>query len=136
MQPARMSDGDEESFELYALATSMLEDCKQAGRLSDLSTIIWLLREALTHRSGSHPLQFQSTCRLAAALLIQSSRTDKLEALDEAILLLKEVSELNPEITRGALEEQGQHGIGSSQVRILILRPYVHTRLIGLFIGR
>jgi len=97
MQPARMSDGDEESFELYALAASMLEDCKQAGQLSDLSTIIWLLREALTYRSGSHLLQFQSTCRLAAALLIQSSRTDKLEALDEA-MLLKEVSELNPEI--------------------------------------
>jgi len=127
MQPTRMSDGEGESFELYALAASMLEDCKQAGQLSDLSTIIWLLREALTHRSGSHPLRFQSTCRLAAALLIQSSRTDKLEDLDGAILLLKEVSELNPEITRGALEEQDQHGIGSDQVRILILSMSIHT---------
>lgn len=123
-----MSDGDEESFELYTLAASILEDCRQAGQLSDLSTIILLFREALTHRSGSHPLRFQSTCSLATALLIQSSRTNKLQDLDEAILLLKEVSGFNPEITRDTLEEQDRHGMGSDQVRKPVLGPYVRTR--------
>jgi hypothetical protein len=82
---------EEESFQLYDLATSILEDCKAAASLSTLDTAINLFREALDRRPTPHHMRSNSLKDLAGALVTRFSLTNQRQDLDQAIQMWGEV---------------------------------------------
>ena len=86
-----VSGEDDESTELYDLANSILDECKQAAPLGDLETAILLFREALDRRPDFHPLHSDSRSNLAGALLIRFSYTNQRQDLGEALMMLCEM---------------------------------------------
>jgi hypothetical protein len=85
------SDEDEEYSQLYDLANSILEECKNAAPLSDLDTTICLFNRALDRRPAPHVLRSDSLKGLAVALMIRFSLTNQRQDLDQAISIYHEV---------------------------------------------
>jgi len=88
------AQADQESSKLYNLANSTVAECMQEVQLSDLNTVVLLLREALIQRPAPHPRRLNSLGDLAAALVIRFAQTIQSEDLDEAILLRLEALEI------------------------------------------
>jgi hypothetical protein len=84
-------DEEEESLQLYDLATSILEECKPAASLSTLDTAIYLLREALDRCPTPHPMRSNSLKDVAGALVTRFSLTNRRQDLDQAIQMWGEV---------------------------------------------
>ena len=76
---------DDESSQLFDLATSILEECKKAAPLSDLNTAIYLFREALDRHPVPHPLRLNSLKDLAGALSTRFSLTNQIQDLDQSL---------------------------------------------------
>jgi hypothetical protein len=76
------SEHEDESSQLYDLANSILEECKDAAPLSDLETAIYLFREALNGPPAPHPHQADSFKVLAGALITRFSLTKQHEDFD------------------------------------------------------
>ena len=89
-QDRAVTSEEEESDQLYDLATSILEECKAAASLSDLDTAISLFRDTLDQRPP-HPLRSDSLKDLAGALVTRFSLTNQRQDLDQAIQMCDEV---------------------------------------------
>lgn len=81
---------EDEYSQLYDLANSILEECKNAAPLSDVNTAIYLFREALDRRPAPHPLRLNLVKDLAGALVLRFSYTKQDEDLDSAMVLRAE----------------------------------------------
>src|ERR1700680_5124750 len=81
------SEDEDDSPQLYDLANSIFEECKDTAPLSDLNTVIYLFREALDRRPAPHPLRLDSLKDLSAALVTRFSLTNQHEDLKEAFFL-------------------------------------------------
>jgi hypothetical protein len=91
-QDGTTSSEDEELLsQLYDLANSILEECKDATSLSDLDTAIYLFGEALDRRPIPHPHRSNTLKDTATALVTRFSLTKRREDLDKAMLLFCEV---------------------------------------------
>ncbi|KIM82633.1 hypothetical protein PILCRDRAFT_70495, partial [Piloderma croceum F 1598] len=88
---------EEESFQLYDLATSILEEYKAAASLSTLDTAIYLFREALDRRPTPHPMRSNSLKDVAGALVTRFSLTNQSQDLDQGIQILEAVITLHRE---------------------------------------
>jgi hypothetical protein len=78
-------DEDEESFQLYVLATSILKECQATDSLSALDTTIYLFREALDRRPTPHPMRSNSLKDVARVLFTRFTLTNESQDLDQAI---------------------------------------------------
>jgi len=85
------SDDGDESSQLYDLATSILQECKDTTPLSDLNTAIYLFHDVLNRRPAPHPLRSASLKDLVRALMTRFNVTNQRQDLDQAILWLVEV---------------------------------------------
>ena len=98
--------GDDASSKLYDLTNLALEECNAASSLSDLDTVIYLFRKALNQRLAPHPMRSRSLKDLAEALLTRFCLTNRLEDLDQAILLHNEVVPELDDVLTGLREFQ------------------------------
>lgn len=80
--------GKEESSQLYKLATSILEECKDTA---SLDTAIYLFHKALYQHPTAHPLQPDSLKNLLGALFTKFTLTPQCQDLDQAIEMHVEV---------------------------------------------
>jgi hypothetical protein len=97
---------DDVSSQLYNLASSSLEECRDAASLSDLDTAIYRFNKALDQHSAPHPMRSHSLKNLAEALLIRFSLINRLQDLDQAISLHSEVVPELHDILTGIRELQ------------------------------
>jgi hypothetical protein len=85
------SSAEDESSQLYNLANSILEECKEAAPISDLNTVVDLLRDTLKQYSAPHPFRLNLLADLARALGTRFSLTNQFQDLDQAVLLRAEI---------------------------------------------
>lgn len=89
---ASIDEDDNESSQIFELASSIFEECKKAASFSDLDTASYLFREALDRRPPKHPLRSDSLRALAEALSARFSMTNDRQDLDQSIYLRSEVA--------------------------------------------
>jgi hypothetical protein len=77
-------EDEDESFQLYDLANSILDECNGSSPLSELDTAIYLFREALNKPPASHPPRSHLLKGLAGALVTRFSLTKQHEDLDKS----------------------------------------------------
>lgn len=86
---------EEESSQLYDLATLILEECKDAALLSNLDTVIYFFRKAPNSRKD-----------LAGALVTRFSLTNQPHDLDEAVSLYLELgNDVLPRMLKAAKQQ-------------------------------
>jgi hypothetical protein len=89
--PVAASVEDEnELSQLFCLANSILDECKDAASLCDLNTAIYLFGEAVNQRPAPHPLRSDSLMDLAAALVTRFNLTNQDQDICQAMSLYSE----------------------------------------------
>jgi hypothetical protein len=86
-------DEDEESFQLFTLATSILREFQAADSLSTLDTAIYLFREVLDLRPTPHPMRSNSLKDVAGALFTRFTLSNETDYLYQAIEMWSEEAE-------------------------------------------
>jgi hypothetical protein len=86
-----VSREDDESTELYDLANSILDECKQVASPGELETAIFLFHEAFDWRHGFHALHSDLRSNLIRALMTRFSHTNEQQDLGKALMVLGEV---------------------------------------------
>lgn len=90
--------------ELDGLARSVLKECKEASQLPSLETALLLLHEALDLRPVTHPNRITLLNNFALSLVVKYIWTDQASALDEALQLFEELSNL---MSPGTMADNG-----------------------------
>lgn len=98
--------GDDASSKLYDLTNLALEECNAASLLSDPNTVIYLFHKTLNQCLAPHPMRSHSLKDFAEALLMRFCLTNRLEDLDQAILLHNEVVPELDDVLTGLREFQ------------------------------
>jgi hypothetical protein len=90
LEVSEQAEAEEESLQLYDLASSILVDCKQTAHVSELNNAVWLLSEALTLRPAPHIHRPDSLDSLADALIARFWHVGPRNDLEQAVSLRTE----------------------------------------------
>ena len=115
------SSEEDESSQLFALASLILEECKDAASLSNLNTSIYLFHKALNLRPPPHPFRTDSLRDLAEALATRFYLTNRYQDFYQAFALRGQVIQEMANLVR---TEQGR-GLQSDVCTL----PYCNSKI-------
>jgi hypothetical protein len=85
------NEDDNETSQLFVIATTILDECKDSSPLSDFDTTIYLISEALDRIPAANPCRVDLRKDLAGALITRFSLTKQEDDLDHFLYLWGEV---------------------------------------------
>ena len=105
-EPLGLASGSDfgDPDEIEELAASIVEEFKEASRLSSLESAIYLLRKCLVLQPAEHPLHSSALENLALVLVVKFSWTGNIADVDEAVNLMESK-------VKGTMLEQQSTGV-------------------------